>query len=94
MMLALLAVSMMNLPAMVVLGVLITLEKQWRYGETLAKVVGVAALVYAAAIAIDGDLAPGSIDKGGMDEMEMDEMEMDEMEMDEMEMDDPMALPS
>ena len=73
---------------------IVVLLAEGRYGETLAKVVGVAALVYAAAIAIDGDLAPGSIDKGGMDEMEMDEMEMDEMEMDEMEMDDPMALPS
>ena len=72
MMLALLAVGMMNIPAMVVLALLITLEKQWRYGETLAKVAGVAALVYAVAIAIDGDLAPGLIDKGGMD-MEMDE---------------------
>jgi predicted metal-binding membrane protein len=67
MMLALLVVGMMNIPAMIVLAVLITLEKQWRYGETLAKVVGVAALVYAGAIAIDGDLAAGLIDKGGMD---------------------------
>jgi predicted metal-binding membrane protein len=72
MMLALLAVGMMNIPAMILLALLITLEKQWRYGETLAKVAGVAALVYAVAIAIDGDLAPGLIDKGGMD-MEMDE---------------------
>jgi predicted metal-binding membrane protein len=71
MMLALLAVGMMNIPAMVLLALLITLEKQWRYGETLAKVAGVAALVYAGAIAIDGDLAPGLIDKGDMDEMEM-----------------------
>jgi predicted metal-binding membrane protein len=75
MMVALLAVGMMNIPAMVVLALLITLEKQWRYGETLAKVAGLAALVYAVAIAVDGDLAPGLIDKGGMD----------------MEMDDPMA---
>lgn len=71
MMLALLAVGMMNIPAMVLLALLITLEKQWRYGETLAKVAGVAALVYAGAIAIEGDLAPGLIDKGDMDEMEM-----------------------
>ena len=78
MMLALLAVGMMNVPAMVVLALLITLEKQWRHGETLAKVAGVVALAYAAAIAVDGDLAPGLIDKGGMDEMEM-------------EMNDPMA---
>jgi predicted metal-binding membrane protein len=70
MMLALLAVGMMNIPAMVLLALLITLEKQWRYGETLAKIVGVTALVYAGAIAIDGDLAPGLIDKGGMGEMD------------------------
>ena len=69
-MLALLAVGMMNIPAMVLLALLITLEKQWRYGETLAKIVGVTALVYAGAIAIDGDLAPGLIDKGGMEEMD------------------------
>jgi predicted metal-binding membrane protein len=73
MMLALLAVGMMNVPAMVVLALLITLEKQWRHGETLARLAGVAALVYAGAIAIDGGLAPGLIDKGGMDEMEMNE---------------------
>ena len=76
MMLALLAVGMMNIPAMVLLALLLTLEKQWRFGETLAKVAGVAALVYAGAIAIDGDLAPGLVDKGGMNEMDMDEMEM------------------
>ena len=73
MMVALLAVGMMNIPAMVVLALLITLEKQWRYGETLAKVAGVAALVYAVAIAFDADLAPGLIDEGGEMDMEMDE---------------------
>ena len=70
-MVALLAVGMMNIPAMVVLALLITLEKQWRHGEMLAKVAGVAALVFAVAIAIDADLAPGLIDQGRM-EMEMD----------------------
>ena len=73
-MLALLAVGLMNIPAMIVLALLITLEKQWRYGETLAKVAGVAALVYAGAIAFDADLAPGLIDKGGMDEMKTDDL--------------------
>jgi hypothetical protein len=66
-------VGMMNIPAMVVLALLITLEKQWRFGETLAKVAGVAALLYAGAIALDADLAPGLIDKGGMDDMQMDD---------------------
>ena len=73
MMLALLAVGMMNVPAMVVLALLITLEKQWRHGEGLAKVIGVAALVYALAIAIDADLAPGLIDSGDMTQTNMDE---------------------
>jgi predicted metal-binding membrane protein len=73
MMLALLAVGMMNIPAMVVLALLITLEKQWRFGETLAQVAGVAALLYAGAIALDADLAPGLIDKGGMEDMQMDD---------------------
>jgi predicted metal-binding membrane protein len=72
-MLALLTVGLMNIPAMIVLALLITLEKQWRYGESLAKVAGVAALVYAAAVSFNADLAPGLIDKGGMDEMEMDD---------------------
>ena len=73
MMLALLAVGMMNVPAMVVLALLITLEKQWRHGEALAKIIGVAALVYALAIAFDADLAPGLIDNGDMTPMDMDD---------------------
>jgi predicted metal-binding membrane protein len=73
MMLALLAVGMMNVPAMVVLALLITLEKQWRHGEALAKFIGVAALVYALAIAFDADLAPGLIDNDDMTPMDMDD---------------------
>jgi predicted metal-binding membrane protein len=60
-MVALVAVGVMNIPAMVGLALLIALEKQWRFGETLAKVAGVAALVYAAAIAVDADFAPGLV---------------------------------
>jgi predicted metal-binding membrane protein len=60
-MVALVAVGVMNIPAMLGLALLIGLEKQWRFGETLAKVAGVAALVYAAAIAVDADLAPGLV---------------------------------
>ncbi len=60
-MVALVAVGVMNIRVMVGLALLIALEKQWRFGETLAKVAGVAALVYAAAIAIDADLAPGLV---------------------------------
>jgi predicted metal-binding membrane protein len=60
-MVALVAVGVMNIPAMVGLALLIALEKQWRFGETLAKVAGVAALVYAAAIALHADFAPGLV---------------------------------
>jgi predicted metal-binding membrane protein len=58
-MVALVAVGVMNVPVMVGLALLIALEKQWRHGETLAKVAGVAALVFAVAVALDADLAPG-----------------------------------
>jgi len=52
-------VGVMNLPVMLGLAVLIALEKQWRYGEQLAKVVGVAAVLLAVAVAFDAGLAPG-----------------------------------
>ena len=41
------------------LAALIALEKQWRFRQQLAMAVGVAALVFAAAVAFDSDLAPG-----------------------------------
>jgi predicted metal-binding membrane protein len=58
-MVALVVVGVMNLPVMLGLAVLIALEKQWRYGEQLAKVVGVAAVCLAIAVAFDASLAPG-----------------------------------
>jgi predicted metal-binding membrane protein len=74
-MVALVAVGVMNVPVMVGMALLIALEKQWRHGERLAKVVGVAALVFAVAITFDAGLAPGLFDDG--DEMDMDmDMEM------------------
>lgn len=66
-MVVLLVVGMMNVPAMVGLALLIALEKQWRHGELLARVAGVAALVFAFAITLDADLAPGLIDRGDME---------------------------
>ena len=66
-MVVLLVVGSMNVPAMIGLAFLIALEKQWRHGEVLARVAGVAALVFAVAIAIDADLAPGLIDRGDME---------------------------
>jgi predicted metal-binding membrane protein len=58
-MVALVAVGVMNVPAMLGLALLIALEKRWRYGEALAKVAGVAAVLLAVAIAFDAELAPG-----------------------------------
>jgi predicted metal-binding membrane protein len=66
-MVLLLVVGMMNVPAMIGLAVLIALEKQWRHGEIVARIAGVAALVFAVAIAVDADLAPGLIDRGDME---------------------------
>jgi predicted metal-binding membrane protein len=70
-MVVLIAVGVMNIPVMIGLALLITLEKQWKHGETLAKVAGVAALVFALAIVFDATLAPGLIDRGGHMDMNM-----------------------
>jgi predicted metal-binding membrane protein len=58
-MVALVAVGVMNVPVMLGIALLIALEKRWRYGEALAKVAGIAALVFAVAIVFDADLATG-----------------------------------
>ncbi len=63
-MVVLIASGVMNIPVMIALALLITLEKQWKYGEALANLAGVAALLFAVAIAFDADLAPGLIDRG------------------------------
>jgi predicted metal-binding membrane protein len=70
-MLVLIAVGVMNIPVMIGLALLITLEKQWKYGEKLATIAGVAALIFAVAIAFDASLAPGLIDRGGDMDMDM-----------------------
>jgi hypothetical protein len=49
----------MNVPVMLGIALLIALEKRWRHGETLAKVAGIAALLFAVAVAFDAGLAPG-----------------------------------
>ena len=72
-MVALIAVGVMNVPVMVGLALLIALEKQWRHGELLARFAGVAAVSFAVAIAFDAGLAPGLSDDGGEMDMEMDE---------------------
>ena len=58
-MLVLVALGVMNLPAMIGVAVIIAVEKVWRFGEAFARVVGVSAFVYAALVGIDPSLAPG-----------------------------------
>jgi predicted metal-binding membrane protein len=53
------AFGVMNVAAMVGLAVVIALEKVWRHGALLARIVGVGALVYAVAVLIKPGLAPG-----------------------------------
>jgi predicted metal-binding membrane protein len=67
-MVALVAVGVMNVPVMVGLALLIALEKRWRFGELLAKVAGVAAIVFAVVLLFDASLAPG-LDAGNQMEM-------------------------
>ncbi len=55
----LLAVGVMNLPAMLLLTVVVLLEKLWSRGVGVARAVGVAALVLAALVAVAPQLAPG-----------------------------------
>jgi len=71
-MVVLIAVGVMNIPVMIGLALLITLEKQWKHGEALADFAGVAALLFAIAIIFDADLAPGLIDRGGEMDMNID----------------------
>lgn len=58
-MVGLVVVGVMNLPVMLGLAVLIALEKRWRYGEHLARAVGVGAILFAIAVAFAAGLAPG-----------------------------------
>ena len=67
-MVALVAVGVMNVPVMVGLALLIALEKWWRFGELLAKVAGAAAIVFAVVLLFDASLAPG-LDAGHQTDM-------------------------
>ena len=71
-MVGLVVVGVMNLPVMLGLAVLIALEKRWRHGEHLARVVGIGAIGFAIAVAFDAGLAPGLDDSD--EPMPMDEM--------------------
>jgi predicted metal-binding membrane protein len=53
------AFGVMNVAAMVGLAIIIGVEKLWRHGETFAKAVGGASLVYAVALIFAPALAPG-----------------------------------
>jgi predicted metal-binding membrane protein len=64
-MVLMIAFGVMNVAAMVGLAVVIAVEKVWRHGERFARAVGVAALVYAVALAFKPELAPG-LDPGAV----------------------------
>ena len=51
--------GIMNVAAMVGLALIIAIEKRWRYGETFAKTIGVAAIVWALVIVVEPGAAPG-----------------------------------
>lgn len=58
-MVLLVAFGVMNIAAMVGLALVIGVEKVWRHGQTFARVVGLAAVIYAAALIALPELAPG-----------------------------------
>jgi predicted metal-binding membrane protein len=58
-MIVLVAVGVMNLAAMALLAVVIFLEKIWRRGDALAKVVGIGFVAFALVIPFAPSLAPG-----------------------------------
>jgi predicted metal-binding membrane protein len=69
-MVVLIAVGVMNIPATVGIAVVIALEKHWRHGELLGRLVGVAFLVWALLLIFDPGLAPGlSPTDSGMGDM-------------------------
>jgi predicted metal-binding membrane protein len=70
-MVALVAVGVMNIPVMLGIALLIALEKRSRFGEVLAKVAGIAALAFAVLVLFDASLAPGLHDTGEPMDMDM-----------------------
>ena len=51
--------GVMNIAAMVGLALIIAIEKRWRHGETFAKAIGVASVIWAFVIMIEPGAAPG-----------------------------------
>ncbi|MFW2334769.1 DUF2182 domain-containing protein [Ilumatobacter sp.] len=68
-MLLMIAFGVMNVGAMVGLAAVIAIEKLWRHGETFARVVGVACLVFAVVVLFEPGLAPG-LDPDGVNPMQ------------------------
>ena len=68
-MLLMVAFGVMNVGAMVGLAAVIAIEKLWRHGETFARVVGGACLVFAVLVLFEPGLAPG-LDPGGVNQMQ------------------------
>lgn len=60
-MVLMIAFGVMNIVAMIVLATVVALEKQWSHGETVAKAVGVVALLLAIAVLFRPELAPGLV---------------------------------
>jgi predicted metal-binding membrane protein len=58
-MVLLVAFGVMNVVAMVGLAVVIGVEKTWRHGDRFARLVSVAAIIYAALLIVEPSLAPG-----------------------------------
>lgn len=58
-MVLLIAFGVMNVAAMIALSAIVIVEKTWRHGVRFARVVGVLALVFAAAVLLRPALAPG-----------------------------------
>ncbi len=83
-MVILIALGVMNVPAMIALAAVIAAEKVWRWGVHFSRAVGVAALGAAFAVIWEPGLAPGLTnephDHGAMtnDSMSMDDESMDE----------------
>lgn len=88
----LVALGVMNVPAMVLLAGVIAIEKTWRWGEHFSRAVGVAALVAAVAVIWEPGLAPGLTNDpmeahASMDGMAMDGEEGDGMAAEDEDMD-------
>ena len=58
-MLACMAVGLMNIPWMIALALIVVVQKVWRYGDHLAKVVGVGLVLVGILTAVDPRLILG-----------------------------------